>query len=73
MKLLSRGVNPASLADIDLDQYSSDDDSRYRKIKRFSSSFFFVVVNFSDDVGSDSSADDGLPKHLEAIAAEKVD
>ncbi len=30
-------------------------------------------MNFSDDVGSDSSADDGLPKHLEAIAAEKVD
>jgi hypothetical protein len=33
MKLLSRGVNPASLADIDLDQYSSDDDSRYRRKK----------------------------------------
>ncbi len=27
---------------------------------------------FSDDGGSDSSADDGLPKHLEAIAAAKV-
>ncbi|CAF3355299.1 unnamed protein product [Rotaria sp. Silwood1] len=53
MKLISRGVNPASLADIDLDQFSSDDDS-------------------SDDVGSDSSMDDGLPKHLEAIAAAKA-
>lgn len=27
----------------------------------------------SDDGGSDSSADDGLPKHLEVIAAAKVD
>lgn len=27
MKLLSRGVNPASLVNIDLDQFSSDDDS----------------------------------------------
>ncbi|CAF2534220.1 unnamed protein product [Rotaria sp. Silwood2] len=53
MKLISRGLNPASLADIDLDQFSSDDDS-------------------SDDVGSDSSMDDGLPKHLEAIAAAKT-
>jgi hypothetical protein len=32
MKLLARGVNPASLADIDLDQFSSDDDSRYKKM-----------------------------------------
>jgi len=30
------------------------------------------MKNFSDDVGSDSSADDGLPKHLEIIAAAKV-
>ena len=28
MKLIARGVNPASLSDIDLDQYSSDEDSR---------------------------------------------
>jgi hypothetical protein len=34
MKLLARGVNPASLADIDLDQFSSDDDSRYKKMIR---------------------------------------
>lgn len=27
MKLLSRGVNPATLVNIDLDQFSSDDDS----------------------------------------------
>ncbi|UJR35501.1 hypothetical protein I4U23_028255 [Adineta vaga] len=27
MKLLARGINPSSLADIDLDQFSSDDDS----------------------------------------------
>lgn len=31
IKLLSRGVNPASIANIDLDQFSSDDDSRYAK------------------------------------------
>ena len=31
MKLLARGMNPSSLGDIDLDQYSSDDDSRYSK------------------------------------------
>jgi hypothetical protein len=53
MKLLARGINPGSLEDIDLDQYSSEEDS-------------------SDDGGSDSSADDGLPKHLEVIAAAKV-
>ena len=29
LKLLSRGINPGSLDDIDLDQYSSEDDSRY--------------------------------------------
>ncbi|CAF3429627.1 unnamed protein product [Rotaria socialis] len=53
IKLLSRGVNPASLTDLDLNQFSSSDED-------------------SDEVGSDSSADDGLPKHLEAIAAAKV-
>ncbi|CAF3587047.1 unnamed protein product [Rotaria sordida] len=53
MKLLSRGINAPSLDDIDLDQWSSEDDS-------------------SDDGGSDSSIDDGLPKHLEVIAAAKV-
>ncbi|CAF3759960.1 unnamed protein product [Rotaria magnacalcarata] len=53
IKLLSRGVNPASLTDLDLDQFSSSDED-------------------SDEVGSDSSADDGLPKHLEAIAAAKA-
>ncbi|CAF5016007.1 unnamed protein product, partial [Rotaria socialis] len=52
IKLLSRGVNPASLTDLDLNQFSSSDED-------------------SDEVGSDSSADDGLPKHLEAIAAAK--
>lgn len=31
MKLLSRGINPSSLTDIDLDQFSSEDDSRYNK------------------------------------------
>ena len=31
-----------------------------------------IFENFSDDAGSDSSADDGLPKHLEVIAAAKV-
>ena len=31
------------------------------------------MIYFSDDAGSDSSADDGLPKHLEVIAAAKVD
>ncbi len=31
---------------------------------------FFLFI--SDDGGSDSSADDGLPKHLEVIAAAKV-
>ena len=34
---------------------------------------FFSLKTFSDDEGSDSSADDGLPKHLEVIAAAKVD
>ncbi|CAF1390029.1 unnamed protein product [Adineta steineri] len=53
MKLLARGMNPGSLADIDLDQFSSDDDS-------------------SEDDGSDSSVDDGLPKHLEVIAAANI-
>ncbi|CAF3391299.1 unnamed protein product [Rotaria sp. Silwood1] len=53
MKLLSRGINATSLDDIDLDQWSSEDDS-------------------SDDGGSDSSIDDGLPKHLEVIAAAKI-
>ncbi|CAF0721396.1 unnamed protein product [Didymodactylos carnosus] len=53
MKLLSRGMQPSSLADIDLDQFLSDDDS-------------------SDDGGSDSSIDDGLPKHLEAMAVAKL-
>lgn len=28
-KLLSRGINPGSLTDIDLDQYSSEEDSRF--------------------------------------------
>ena len=28
MKLISRGINPATLGDIDLDQYSSEEDSR---------------------------------------------
>jgi hypothetical protein len=54
MKLLARGVNPANISDIDLDQFSSEEES-------------------SDDGGSDSSIDDGLPKHLEVIAAAKVD
>jgi hypothetical protein len=31
MKLLSRGINPGSFEDIDLDQYSSEEDSRYAK------------------------------------------
>jgi hypothetical protein len=31
MKLLSRGINPGSLDDIDLDQFSSEEDSRYEK------------------------------------------
>jgi hypothetical protein len=31
IKLLERGINPGSLEDIDLDQYSSEDDSRYEK------------------------------------------
>lgn len=30
------------------------------------------MIDSSDDGGSDSSADDGLPKHLEVIAAAKV-
>ncbi len=29
MKLLSHGINPDSLTEIDLDQYSSEEDSRY--------------------------------------------
>ena len=35
---------------------------------------FFTLSSFafSDDGGSDSSIDDGLPKHLEVIAAAKV-
>ncbi len=33
IKLLERGINPGSLEDIDLDQYSSEDDSRYEKIE----------------------------------------
>lgn len=35
MKLLARGVNPAALTDIDLDQFSSDDDDRYRKMNYY--------------------------------------
>ena len=34
--------------------------------------FFYYSKNLSDDMGSDSSIDDGLPKHLEAVAAAKV-
>lgn len=30
MKLLSRGINPGSLDDIDIDQFSSDEDSRFK-------------------------------------------
>jgi len=33
---------------------------------------YIFFENYSDDVGSDSSADDGLPKHLEAVAAASV-
>ena len=33
----------------------------------------FTLFEYFSDVGSDSSADDGLPKHLEVIAAAKVD
>jgi hypothetical protein len=40
--------------------------------RRFFEAFFESMENFSDDVGSDSSADDGLPKHLEVLAAAKV-
>lgn len=32
MKLLSRGINATSIDDIDLDQWSSSDESRYIKI-----------------------------------------
>lgn len=53
MKLLARGVNPATFGEIDLDDFSTEEES-------------------SDDGGSDSSMDDGLPKHLEVIAAAKV-
>ena len=31
MKLLARGINPSSLRDIDLDQFSSDGDSRQER------------------------------------------
>jgi hypothetical protein len=46
MKLLARGINPGSLANIDLDQFSSDDDSRYKKIfeKRFFISSRILVM-----------------------------
>ena len=41
--------------------------------KKASDGKFYSFVNSSDDQGSDSSIDDGLPKHLEVIAAAKVD
>lgn len=34
LKLLSRGINLGSLDDIDLDQYSSEEDSRYENEKK---------------------------------------
>jgi hypothetical protein len=43
MKLLARGVNPSSIADIDLDQFSSDEESRYRKTK----TILIIVLLFS--------------------------
>ena len=44
--------------------------------KRFNHHRRSAVTNswyFSDDVGSDSSIDDGLPKHLQMMATDKVD
>jgi hypothetical protein len=51
MKLLSRGINPSSLADIDLDQYSSDNDSRYKE-KDSTSHFYFskILVMTKDQI-----------------------
>lgn len=72
MKLLSLGKNPGSLEDIDLDQYSSEEDSR-SAMSTEGNREIIIIGNSSDDGGSDSSADDGLPKHLEFIAAQKVD
>ena len=66
MKLLSRGLPASSINDIDLDQFFSDNDSRSAKRGMIEMDLFFLR---SDDAGSDSSMDDGLPKHLEAIAA----
>jgi hypothetical protein len=49
MKLLSRGINPSSLSDIDLDQFSSDDDSRYEKEKKKSFiKIIFILVMMVD-------------------------
>jgi len=46
MKLLARGINPSTLSDIDLDQFSSEDDSRYEneKKKSFIKIIFILVM-----------------------------
>lgn len=36
MKLISRGINPSTISENDLDQYSSEDDSRYAGLVRIS-------------------------------------
>jgi ubiquinone biosynthesis protein COQ9 len=49
MKLLSRGINPSSLADIDLDQYSSDNDSRYQEKDSISNFYFSTILVMTQD------------------------
>jgi hypothetical protein len=44
MKLLSRGINPSSLTDFDLDQFSSEDDSRYSKRKLIENESLILVM-----------------------------
>ena len=45
---------------------------KIRGMRKRTNEFEMIDFVFSDDGGSDSSADDGLPKHLEVIAAAKV-
>lgn len=50
MKLLSRGINPGSLNDIDLDQYSSEDDSRYNNNNNKMIKIFLFLVMTEDRI-----------------------
>jgi len=49
MKLLSRGINPSSLGDIDLDQYSSDNDSRYKEKDSINNFYFSTILVMTQD------------------------